>query len=201
MDNYTGIWIPERDHFPFAIVACEHLSDDAESSFSTLECSSIDPWKEIVFIVYIVYDDWIVKRTNVITNEPSDVIGKYNVDGEIEWFGGFTNDTKRRGKWRRPSARDYIGVWEQVSELSKEFSNIYCKHLSEDQLECILRNFEREKRLTYTVHETSITSNANSSLQGKFNSDGSITWFLDTNHFLTWKRKGKFYKYLLNRAI
>ena len=89
MDDYTGIWISERDHFPFAIVSCEHLSDDAESSFSTLECRSIDHWKEIVFIVY---DDWIVKRTNVITNETSDVIGKYRVNGEIEWFGGFTNE-------------------------------------------------------------------------------------------------------------
>ena len=195
MVDYTGIWIPQRDDFPFTILACEHLSDNTKStSDSTLECSSIDPWEELIH-VFIVYDDWI-------THEKSNkIVGKYNIDGEIEWFDRSTNDNERRGKWKRPSVRDYIGVWEQMSEHSNEFSNIHCKHLSEVQLECILRNSEGEIRLTYTVRETSITSNANPSLQGKFNRDGSISWFLDTNHFLTWKRKGKFFEYLWNREI
>ena len=110
------------------------------------------------------------------------------------------NGYERQFKWRRLNVRDYIGFWEQRSEGSKELIDIHCKHFSEEQLECIQRNSEKEKRLTYTVQETSITNNANSSLQGKFNRDGSISWFLDTTYFLTWKRKGKILEYLWNRV-
>ena len=137
MVDYTGIWIPQRDDFPFTILACEHLSDNTKStSDSTLECSSIDPWEELIY-VFIVYDDWI-------THEKSNkVVGKYNVDGEIEWFDRSTNDNERRGKWKRPSVRDYIGVWEQVSEHSNEFSNI---ELEPDR-PMLLRNPKLARRL------------------------------------------------------
>ena len=193
--NYTGIWIPQRDFYPFAVVACEHLSDNTKFSvYSTIQCGFIDPWKESRYR-FIVHDDWITNKVN------SRLIGKYNVDGEIELFGRSTNGYERLEKWQRPNVRDYIGIWEQGSERSKEFSNVYCNHLSEEQLECILPNFEEEKRFDYTVRETSITNNANSSLQGTFNRDGSISWFLDTSYVFAWKRKGKFLKYLWNRAM
>ena len=195
VENYTGIWIPPRDFYPFAIMACENLSNNTKHTvYSTLQCIYKDPWQESTN-TFIVHDDWM-------TNEGSSMlIGKYNVDGEIELFKRSTNGYKRIGKWQRPNVRDYIGIWQQGSEHSNEFSDVYCKHLSEDQLECILRNSEEEKMWTYTVRETSITNNANSSLQGRFNRDGSISWFLDTNYFLTWRRKGKFLEYLWNRAI
>ena len=195
MDDYTGIWIPQRDIYPFAIIACENLSDDTKYSvYPTLKCSFIDPWRELTNM-YIVHDDWITNEGN------SRLFGKYNVDSEIELFERSTNGYESLGKWERPNVRDYIGIWEQRSERSKEFIDIYCKHLSEEQLKCILRNSEEGKSLTYTVSEASITNNANSSLLGKFNRDGSISWFLDTNYFLTWRRKGKFLEYLWKRVM
>ena len=27
VENYTGIWIPQRDVYPFAVIACENLSN------------------------------------------------------------------------------------------------------------------------------------------------------------------------------
>ena len=191
VENYTGIWIPPRDFYPFAIMACENLSNNTKYSVSsTLECTYKDPWKELKNM-FIVHDDWITNYR--LTNDESRLVGKYNVDGEIELFKRSNKGYERIGKWQRPDVRDYIGFWEQGSERSKEFIDIHCKQLSEKQLECILRNFEGEKRLTYSVRETSIANNANTSLQGKLNHDGSISWFLDTNYFSTWKRKVSFW--------
>ena len=191
VENYTGIWIPQRDLYPFAVIACENLSDNTKYPLhSILQCNYKDPWTEST-TRFIVQDDWITNE--FVTIDDSILVGKYNVDGEIELFKRSTNGYKRIVKWQRPNVRDYIGIWEQVSERSKEFIDIHCKQLSKKQLECILRNFEGEKRLTYTVRETSITNNANTSLQGKFNRDGSISWFLDTNYFSTWKRKVNFW--------
>ena len=206
MDDYTGIWIPPRNFYPFTIIACENLSDNTKYSvYPTLQCSLIDPWMEATN-KYIVHDDWITNDFESIKNEGnSRLFGKYNVDGEIEWFNRSPNGYERVGKWQRPNVRDYIGIWEQRSERSKEFIDIYCNNTflenSEEQLKCILRNSEEGKVLTFTVNGTSITYNANSSLLGKFNRDGSISWFLDTNYFLTWRRKGKFLEYLWNRVM
>ena len=195
VENYTGIWIPQGwVFFPFTIIACENLSSNTRySGYSTLQCSFIDPLKEAINM-FTVHDDWITNEGN------NRLVGKYNVDGEIEFFKQSQNGYERLFKWRRPNLRDYVGLWEQGTEGSKELIDIHCKYFSEKQLECIQRNAEKEKRLTYTVQETSITNNANSSLQGKFNRDGSISWFLDTTYFLTWKRKGKFLEYLWNRV-
>ena len=75
MDDYTGIWIPPRDFYPFTIIACENLSDNTKYSvYSTLQCSFIDPWRELTHM-YIVHDDWITNVGN------SRFVGKYNVDG------------------------------------------------------------------------------------------------------------------------
>ena len=198
VENYTGIWIPQRDFYPFAIIACEHLPDNTKYPlYSALQCSYKDPWKESTNMFFVL-DDWITNE--FITNDNSRLVGKYNVGGEIELFKRSTNGYKSIGKWQRPFVRDYIGIWEQGSERSKELIDIHCKYFSEKQLECIQRNAEKEKRLTYTVQESSITNTANSSLQGKFNRDGSISWFLDTTYFLTWKRKGKILEYLWNRV-
>ena len=46
--DYTGIWIPQRDFYPFAIIACENLSNNTKYSVSsTLQCIYKDPWKEL----------------------------------------------------------------------------------------------------------------------------------------------------------
>ena len=194
VENYTGIWIPQRDVYPFAVIACENLSNKTKYSVnSILQCIYKDPWKESTNM-FIVHDDWIA-------NDEIGLVGKYNVDGEIELFKRSTNGYERIGKWQRTNVRDYIGVWELVSERSKESSDIHCKKISQEQLACIMRKSKEGKWLTYSVRETSITNNANSSLQGMFNRDGSISWFLDTNYFLTWKRKGKFLQCLWNRAM
>ena len=199
VENYTGIWIPQRDVYPFAVIACENLSNNTKYSVnSTLQCIYKDPWKELTNM-YIVYDDWIANDRS--TTDEISIVGKYNVDGEIELFKRSTNGYERIGKWQRTNVRDYIGVWELVSERSKESSDIHCKKISQEQLACIMRKSKEGKWLTYSVRETSITNNANSSLQGMFNRDGSISWFLDTNYFLTWKRKGKFLQCLWNRAM
>ena len=186
IDDFTGVWIPPRDTFPFATIFCEKLSEGSKSSVSSrLQCSFINPWQESIN-TFTVYGDWITNEGN------NRLVAKYNEDGEIELFDRYSNDDIRmHGKWKRASVRDYIGIWEQKSTNSNELIDIHCKHLSEHQLECILPYSKDKQSFTFTIRETSIANNARSSLQGKFNHDGSVSWLMEGKYLMTWKRKSR----------
>ena len=191
--DYTGIWIPQKDDsHPLTVIDCKKLSN------TTIECIFKDSWHELTYI-FVYHNNTIVHAEE---NSHIGMIGKYDVHGEINWYrrysGGIFKEIGSKTvmtniKWRRPQVSNYVGIWELQSNDSKELMEIRCKQLSEEQLECKSQNDKNEKRLIYRVRKTSVTNNANSTLQGRFKHDGSISWYMEEKHFMTWKRKGKLF--------